>query len=54
MEFLQKFHNHLVFIMKFAKVLDSSKKKRAFKNDGLFHIIYVEESTNFLGHFEDS
>ena len=24
------------------------QKKRAFRNDGLFHIIYAEESTNFF------
>ena len=30
------------------------QKKRAFRNDGLFHIIYAEESTNFLLNFEDS
>ena len=52
MEFLQKSQNHLTFIMKFGKVLDSSKKL-AVRNDGLFHIIYGEESTNFLVNFED-
>ena len=30
------------------------KKKRAFGHDGLFHIIYAEEPTNFLLTFEDS
>ena len=45
MEFLQKSHHHLTFIMKFGKVLDSSKQTR---NDGLFQIIYADESTNFL------
>ena len=25
-EFLQKSHNHLIFVMKFGKVLDSSKE----------------------------
>ena len=29
------------------------QKKQAFSNEGLFHIIYVEESTNFLVNFED-
>ena len=53
MELLQKSQNHLTFIMKFGKVLDSSKK-RVFKNEGLFHIIYAEESPNFLVNFEDS
>ena len=54
MELLQKSYNHLKFIMKFGKVLDSSKETSLFFNDGLFHIIYVEKSTNFLVNFEDS
>ena len=50
MEFLQKSRSHLTFIMKFFTV----QKKSAFRNDGLFYIIYAEESTNFLINFEDS
>ena len=50
MEFLQKSHNHLTFIMKFDKV----QNKRPFKSHGLFHIIYAEESTIFLVNFENS
>ena len=38
--------------MKFGKVLDSSKETS--RNDGLFHIIYAEESNNFILNFEDS
>ena len=49
MEFLQKSHNHLTLIMKFFTV----QKKSAFRNDGLFYIIYEEESTNFLINSED-
>ena len=36
--------------MKFGKVLDSSKETS--RNDGLFHIIYAEESTNFILNFK--
>ena len=39
--------------MKLGKLLNSSKK-RNFRNDGLFHMIYAEQSTNFLVNFEDS
>ena len=53
MQFSQKSHNHFTFIMKFVKFL-KVHKKRAFRSDGLFHIIYAEESTNFIVNFEDS
>ena len=39
--------------MKLGKLLNSSKK-RNFRNDGLFHMIYAGQSTNFLVNFEDS
>ena len=40
----------LLSLVKFLTV----QNKRTFRNDGLFHIIYAEESTNFLVNFEDS
>ena len=52
-EFLQKPRDHLNFIMKFGKFL-TVQMKWAFRNDGLFHVIYAEESTKFLVKFEDS
>ena len=53
MQFSQKSHKQLTFIMKFVKFL-TVHNKRAFRNDGLFHIIYAEEPTYFIVNFEDS
>ena len=53
MQFLQKSHNHFTFIIKFVKFL-KVPNKQPFKSDGLSHIIYAEESTNFIVNFEDS
>ena len=39
--------------MKFGKLL-TVEKKRAFRNDGLFHILYANESINFLVNCKDS
>ena len=36
--------------IKFLKV----HNKRVFRNDGLFQVIYAEESTNFIVNFKDS
>ena len=53
MQFSQKSDNHFTFIMKFVKFL-KVHNKQAFRNDGLFHVIYAEVSTHFIFNFEDS